>query len=73
MVSTNKCVNINIMKFNFERQPNTPPSDESKDSADTRRGRDFTELQKKMLKETEEGVNKLIEEDLSKKENGAKE
>ncbi|MBI4992299.1 MAG: hypothetical protein HZB99_03705 [Candidatus Harrisonbacteria bacterium] len=49
------------MKFNFERPD--PSLNEPKKSADTRRGRDFSELQKKMLKETEEGVNKLIEED----------
>ena len=47
---------------NFEKQP----PKELKEIKDMRHGRDLTELRKKMLKETEEGIEELFRKDAEK-------
>ncbi|GEM_PF-7034730 len=53
---------------------NKKPPGELEEIAQMRRGRDFSKVREKMLKETEEGVNELLKKDSadSKEENPEK-
>lgn len=52
---------------NLEKSPKELAPEEK----EARRGRDFEEIRKQMIKETEEGVGKMLEEEKENKESAS--